>query len=77
MYLKYVNDFRFITRYMCFCSKEVMNKFSDDGAQIVLIAQPLVSRKYFKLNIKLFKVRMRAKTVVIRFVATVVFVRFS
>ena len=54
-----------------------MNKFSYDGAQIVLIAQPLISRKYFKLNIKLFKVRMRAKKVVIRFVATAVFVRFS
>ena len=54
-----------------------MNKFSYDGAQIVLIAQPLICRKYFKLNIKLFKVRMRAKKVVIRFVATVVFVRFS
>ena len=54
-----------------------MNKFSDDGAQIVLIAQPLVSRKYFKLNLKLFKVRMKAKKVVIRFVATVVFVSFS
>lgn len=60
-----------------FCSKEVMNKFSDDGAQIVLIANPLVSKKYFKLNIKLFKVRIRAKKVVVRFVATVVFVRFS
>ena len=77
MYLKYVNDFPFISGYMCFCSKEVMNKFSYDGAQIVLIAQPLICRKYFKLNIKLFKVRMRAKKVVIRFVATAVFVRFS
>ena len=38
------------------------------------IAQPLVCRKFFELNIKLFKVRMRAKKVVITFVAIVSFV---
>ena len=46
-------------------------------AQIVSIAQPLVCRKFFELNIKLFKVRMRAKKVVITFVAIVFFVKFS
>ena len=45
-------------------------------AQVVPIATS-VCRKFLELNIKLFKVRMRAKKVVIIFVAIVFFVKFS
>ena len=72
MYLKYVNDFPSINEYMCFHSKYSMNIF----AQVVPIAT-LVCRKFLELNIKLFKVRMRAKKVVIIFVAIAFFVKFS
>ena len=41
-----------------------------DSAQMVPIAQPFVCRYFIELNIKLFNVRMRAKNVVITFVAT-------
>ena len=37
---------------------------------MVPIAQPFVCRYFIELNIKLFNVRMRAKNVVITFVAT-------
>ena len=42
-----------------------MNIFAKDGAQIVPVAKPLVCRKCFELNLKLLKVKMRAKKVVI------------
>ena len=37
---------------------------------MVPIAEPFVCRYFIELNIKLFNVRMRAKNVVITFVAT-------
>ena len=46
-----------------------MNIYAKDGAQIVSVAKTLVCRKYFELNLKLFKVKMRAKKVVITFMA--------
>ena len=58
-------------------SKWSMNIFALDGAQIVPIAQPLICRKCFELNIKSFKVRMRAKKVDITFAAIVFFEKFS
>ena len=45
-------------------------------AQIFPIAQPLVFRKFFELNIKLFKFRMRAKKVVVTFVVMLFFLKF-
>ena len=44
---------------------------------MVSIAQLFVCRQFLELNIKLFNVRMRDKSVVITFVATVRFGRLS
>ena len=67
MYLKYPDDFPFINGYMYFRSTWSKNIF----------AQTLICRKCFELNIKLLNIRMRAKKVVITFVAIVFFVKFS
>ena len=72
MYLKYVNDFPSINGYRCFRLKWSMNIF-----HIVPITHLLVCRKFYELNIKLFKVRMRPKKVVITFVVIVFLVKFS
>ena len=65
------NDFPSVNAYMHFHSKWSMKIFSWDGAQVVPITQLLVCRNFFELNIKLFKVGMRAKKVGISFVAII------
>ena len=55
----------------------LMDILAQDGAQIVTLPKPLIYREYFELNIKLTKVRMKAKKVVITFVVIAVFVKFS
>ena len=71
------NDFPSVNAYMYFHSKWSMKIFSWDGAQVVPITQPLVCRNFFELNIKLFKVGMRAQKVGISFVAIITSVDFT
>lgn len=53
---------------MFFLSKWSKSIFVQNGAKIVEIAQPLICGKFFELKIKSYKVRVRAKKVVITFV---------
>ena len=53
---------------MFFLSKWSKSIFVQSGAKIVEIAQPLICGKFFELKIKLYKVRVRAKKVVVTFV---------
>ena len=71
------NDFPSVNAYMYFHSKWSMKIFSWDDAQVVPITQFLVCRNFFELNIKLFKVGMRAKKVGISFVAIITSVDFT
>ena len=71
------NDFPSVNAYMYFHSKWSMKIFSWDSAQVVPITQLLVCRNFFELNIKLFKVGMRAKKVGISFVAIITSVDFT
>ena len=68
IYLKNVNDFLFRSGYMFFLSKWSKSIFVQNGAKIVEIAQPLICGKFFELKIKSYKVRVRAKKVVVTFV---------